>query len=166
MKKIKEISAKDDALLHELEKLASKIWHEHYEPIIGIKQVAYMLKKFQSLKAMKEQLSEGYRYFVVFNENLVMKGYLSIQVREDALFLSKIYVDSAERGAGLGTLLLNKAKSCAKEFGVKHIELTVNKYNGNTIAWYKKQGFEIVKEAVFDIGEGYIMDDYVLQLPM
>ena len=43
------------------------------------------------------------------------------------------------------------------------IELTVNKYNSGTIAAYEKMGFEKVRPAVFDIGGGYIMDDYIMK---
>jgi diphthamide synthase (EF-2-diphthine--ammonia ligase) len=41
-------------------RLAREIWQEHYEPIIGQKQVDYMLEKFQSEKALVEQLGESY----------------------------------------------------------------------------------------------------------
>ena len=44
--------------------LAHSIWNEHYIPIIGKEQVDYMLAT-QSEQAIKEQIDEGYRYFLI-----------------------------------------------------------------------------------------------------
>ena len=41
--------------------------------------------------------------------------------------------------------------------------LTVNKGNTDSIAVYLKSGFVVREEAVFDIGSGYVMDDYVME---
>ena len=51
---IKIVSNKDQ--IKAIEALAYEIWYEHYQPIIGTSQVAYMLKKFQSLEAIDEQI--------------------------------------------------------------------------------------------------------------
>ena len=48
-----------------VEALAFEIWHEHYIPIIGVKQVEYMLKKFQSQEAISEQIEEGCSYYLI-----------------------------------------------------------------------------------------------------
>ena len=40
------IQTQDEADM--IARLAQEIWHEHYKPIIGEQQVAYMLEKFQS----------------------------------------------------------------------------------------------------------------------
>ena len=59
--------------------LAVSIWNEHYTPIIGAEQVVYMLDKFQSVKAMEAQVNDGYVYYCVKNEGLLV-GYFSIKV--------------------------------------------------------------------------------------
>lgn len=51
----------------------------------------------------------------------------------------------------------------AKENQCSSIWLTCNKYNDRTLAIYKKMGFVIFEEAVNDIGNGYVMDDYYLR---
>ena len=53
MIEIKSAETSDD--FQTLEDLATIIWTEHYTPIIGIEQVAYMLDKFQTSEAMKKQ---------------------------------------------------------------------------------------------------------------
>ena len=49
----------------QLEPFAASIWEQHYTPIIGADQVAFMLDKYQSAKAMSDQFSSGYKYAVV-----------------------------------------------------------------------------------------------------
>lgn len=152
----------DDLLLDKLEKLASNIWTEHYSPIIGIEQVNYMLEKFQSKEAMSQQMRDGYEYFVVLEDNIPV-GYFSIIPREETLFLSKAYLAKSQRGKGIFSLMMKKIMEIAKTYEKSSIELTVNKENTNSIQVYKHKGFEIVESAVFDIGEGYVMDDFVLR---
>ena len=146
-----------------IERLAQTIWREHYIPIIGSAQVEYMLDKFQSVPAMKAQIRDGFDYYqVLVNRELI--AYFSIQNKEGKLFLSKLYVDSKFRGKGYGVETLEYIKELAGKMQLKCIELTVNKHNTNSIAFYEKNGF-IKKEAiVIDIGEGFVMDDYRLEL--
>ena len=59
--------------------------------------------------------------------------------------------------------MLQKVFEEARGFGKKKVYLTVNKHNYHAIDVYKKTGFVIAKEAVTDIGNGYVMDDYVFE---
>ncbi len=155
------IKAKDD--LAPLENLAKAIWIEHYIPIIGSAQVEYMLKKFQSIDAMIQQMeSDGYLYFTI-HQNGKLIGYYALQQQQNTLFLSKLYLNASCRGKGFARLALEQIESFANQHCLTRIRLTVNKYNENSIKAYLKLGFNIVEEAVFDIGEGYIMDDYVME---
>jgi len=141
--------------------LAVSIWGEHYTRIIGEEQVAYMLDKFQSVKAMKVQANEGYVYYCVYNDDLLV-GYFSVKVDEllSELFLSKFYIAKSQRGKGFGKSVILFLKYLKKDRGLQTIRLTVNKFNSDSIKAYEKFGFKISKEVVFDIGQGYIMDDY------
>lgn len=160
---IQEIKTSDQELISSTSKLAKEIWTEHYTPIIGIEQVEYMLDKFQSVEAIENQLKDSYRYFSVSDDNQIV-GYFSIQLREHRLFLSKAYVRKEHRGKGIFNLMLLRIINIAKDYGLNKIELTVNKENNHTIEVYKTKGFIVIQEAIFDIGNGYVMDDYVLQL--
>ena len=59
--------------------------------------------------------------------------------------------------------MLQKFIEICKLRGLDKIWLTCNKNNTKTLDIYKHLGFEIVREEVTDIGEGYVMDDYVLE---
>ncbi len=64
-KKVRIADVENDDQLMVLEEIAYRIWHEHYEPIIGKSQVDYMLSNFQSAEAIKKQIAEGYKYFLI-----------------------------------------------------------------------------------------------------
>ena len=158
---IKKVDLKHKKELLSIELMAHKIWKAHYTPIIGIEQVEYMLEKFQSFDAMTNQMKEGYKYFTISHKEK-LAGYFSIQKRKDAMFLSKVYIDEPFRGKNLFNKVLHHIIDISVENQLNKIELTVNKYNSNSIEIYKSKGFEIVQEAVFDIGNGFVMDDYVM----
>ncbi len=142
--------------------LAKEIWLEHYTPIIGRQQVDYMLEKFQSKEAVREQIAKGYIYFLIENDKQYV-GYIGVQPQKSELFLSKLYVKSSERGKGLGKKAVKFIEEFAKEKRLKKIILTVNKNNTNSIKAYEKIGFINLGAVVQDIGSGYIMDDYKME---
>ena len=79
------------------------------------------------------------------------------------IFLSKFYVRNTLRGKGLGKAMLDTIYKFTAEHNLNRIWLTCNKYNSKSLNIYKKLGFEIVSEIVTDIGNGYVMDDYILE---
>lgn len=156
-----EIVKTSEEEICDLAKLAEEIWRQHFPSIIGNEQVDYMLDKFQSEKAMKDQLSKGYEYYFLRldGENI---GYFGIQPQDDGtLFLSKLYIRLSERGKGFAREAFEFMKKLCKERGYCRIWLTVNKYNHSTIAVYEKFGMKILRSQVSDIGNGFVMDDYV-----
>lgn len=155
----KPIHLKDE--ISELAKMAKEIWEEHYIPIIGKDQVKYMVKKFQSESAIQNQLNENYIYFSVLLNNQPF-GYLCYKIDNDEniLFLSKIYVKRSFRGFGYGKHMFQFVIRKAAELNCQYINLTVNKYNTNSIDAYKKLGFIQKRALIIDIGNGFVMDDF------
>lgn len=155
-----EVTADDD--ITELAVLADGIWHEFFPGIISQEQIDYMVEKFQSFGAIKEQISEeGYRYFLVKIKGEAA-GYFGICKKEDgSLFLSKLYLKKEWRRKGIASLMFKEIKRIAKQSGCEKIWLTVNKGNSHAIAVYEKFGMRVIREQCADIGCGYVMDDYV-----
>lgn len=145
----------------QIEKLGKIIWEEHYTPIIGVGQVEYMLNKFQSVAAIQAQVDEGYEYYSIIHDGFAI-GYLSFLKKEDSLFLSKFYISKSKRGKGIGKSALEFVLNKAREQFFTKINLTVNKYNSNAIKAYKKMGFKTIDSIIVDIGNGFIMDDFVM----
>lgn len=145
--------------------LAKIIWQQHYLSIIGQAQVDYMLDKFQSENAISQQIESGYLYYLARHETN-LAGYLALvpDTTRSRLMISKIYVDATTRGAGIGSAMLAFTVNKAKEMGLATVWLTVNIDNTDSINWYIKQGFKKIDEVKADIGSGYFMDDYILEL--
>lgn len=161
MDNIRIIPVKLDAEILEIVKLGSEIWKEHYTSIIGKEQVQYMLQKFQSYNAIKKQIDEGFYYFLVQSDQPI--GYFSILPKTDCLFLSKFYLLNIVRGKNIGSKMMEFVENKAYSRNLKAIELTVNKFNNAAIKFYEKLNFQRRESAVFDIGNGFVMDDYVME---
>jgi ribosomal protein S18 acetylase RimI-like enzyme len=145
-------------------RLSREIWEEHYVPIIGQRQVDYMLDRFQTPEAISEQMEGGHRYFLLRDEGEAV-AYLALVPDADAgeMFLSKFYVRRDRRGEGLGRQMIEFTEKLCRELGLKRIRLAVNKNNERSIRIYKSLGFHRADTRVKNIGGGFVMDDYVLE---
>ena len=148
--------------LQQLQGIAEQIWHEHYTAIIGKDQVNYMLSKFQTVAAMKTQIEQGYRYDLVLDDDQII-GYTAAVASEHYYYISKFYLVQAARGKGYAKLMLAHIEELAQLEGFSKLRLNVNKYNDHSIAAYKRLGFVVIGEEKNDIGEGFFMDDYVME---
>ena len=145
-----------------LAQLAHEIWFEYWKTLLSPEQIKYMVEKFQSENAIRSQYNnERYTYwFIDLNgENI---GYFGLSEQTDYLFLSKLYIKKDFRSQGFGHKAFDEIKKIAAEKHYNEIQLTVNKYNSNTIAAYKKWRLEIIDAVVTDIGSGFVMDDYIM----
>lgn len=147
----------------QISSLAEVIWREHFTPIIGEKQVLYMLDRFQSYEAIKNAVeNKGYSYYMAYDDNILC-AYLGVKPEEEkgSLFISKLYVQKSYRGRKISKKLLKHVSEKFSE--LKKQWLTVNKYNLNTIAAYEKMGFVKTRTQCSDIGGGFVMDDYIME---
>jgi RimJ/RimL family protein N-acetyltransferase len=156
------IPARTKADYNTIVDLANRIWFEHYGPIIGEQQLAYMLENFQSALAIEEQVAKGMMYYILLHQDTPV-GYFAFSRKKESLFLSKLYVLISMRGNGIGRMALTFIEAQVKELKLKKIALTVNKFNTNSIRAYEKMGFINIEAIVQDIGNGYVMDDYVME---
>lgn len=150
--------------IKQLAALAEEVWTEYYTPIIGAAQTAYMIKRFQSEEAITRQINEGYHYSAAYAEG-IPAGYCATRYepKHSRVFLSKLYVLKRFRRQGLAGALLAHNRNSLEAIPVQTVYLTVNKHNAESIAAYKRMGFTIRDSIVTDIGEGYVMDDYVME---
>lgn len=144
-------------------KLAAEIWREHYVSLITREQIDYMLEKFQSVPAITEQIERGgYAYYLIRGEDADV-GYMAMREADGKLFLSKFYIAKPYRGRGYASRADEYLERLCRERGLTAIWLTVNRDNASSIAVYTKKGFRTVREQAADIGNGFIMDDYVME---
>jgi len=149
--------------IQKLSVLASAIWHEAFANILSPEQINYMIEKFQSFEAIKTAIDkDNYEYFFISDETGIA-GYTGIQQKDDKLFLSKIYIAKEKRGQKLASKAFDFIETIARKRNLKSIWLTVNRNNTHAIEVYKSKGFSIIRTQITDIGNGFVMDDYVFE---
>lgn len=154
---------KEASDLKELAKFAKAIWLEHWKPLLPEGQTEYMIELFHSEKVMKEQIEKAhYHYFYLETEEGVI-GYTALSVKEDHLFLSKLYMLKNYRHKGYGSAAFGLIKEFAAKHSLPKIILTVKRTNTPAIDAYLKWGFKITKSIDTDIGSGFVMPDYVME---
>lgn len=162
MKDLRIIPVTNMELVYSLVPVAEEIWREHYIPIIGEKQVEYMLEKFLSAEALVEQINSGYEYFLL-SYDYTFAGFAGIKEEDGKLFLSKLYLYNEFRGEGIASYMFQKFVEICKMRDLHKIWLTCNRHNTNSYEVYKHLGFVTVREEKADIGEGFVMDDFIME---
>ena len=151
-----------------LESLARQIWPSTYAHIISQAQIDFMLDWMYSTKTLQEQAEAGHEFYILNTDGLDI-GFMALEWKGQEgvseLKINKLYVLPSVQRNGAGRALINKAIERAQASTASSIFLQVNKAN---VAknFYLKLGFEIREEAVFDIGNGFIMDDYIMALAL
>ncbi len=146
--------------IEKISELAKIIWLKHYPSIIGQDQVDYMLKNIYNTESLLNQINVNSQQFYFINYNNDIIGFLSVtNENNDCWMLNKFYILEDKASNGIGTLTLQKLK---KIILPKKIRLTVNRKNFKSINFYFKNGFKISSVAEFDIGNGFVMDDFIM----
>lgn len=157
------IAVKDDDQIEALAALADEIWHEYWPDIISPEQTDYMVEKYQSVDALSDQINnQGYEYYFINNGNANI-GFFGLQPEHEKMFLSKLYVAKDYRGQGYSSDVFTFLEGICRDRSLDAIWLTVNKNNRRAIDVYKIKGFETVRKQTKDIGDGFSMDDYVME---
>lgn len=162
MKKLRIIPVTNMELVYSLIPMAENIWRDHYIPIIGEKQVEYMLEKYFSAESLVEQIHSGTEFFLI-SYDYTFAGFAAIKESDGKLFLSKLYIDKEFRGKGIASHMFQKFIEICKMRELSHIWLTCNRNNTSSYEVYKHWGFVTIREEAADIGEGFVMDDYIME---
>jgi GNAT superfamily N-acetyltransferase len=152
-----------------LRELAETIWRQHYTGIISAHQIDYMLPGRFSDESLREHIQAPDRWLEILRVSDKSVGYCAYELANNygdgglaAMKLGQLYVLASHRGLGLGKFMLGHVEQQARDLGRYLLWLQVNKRNTGSIAFYKAMGFAVSREAVFDIGGGFVMDDYVM----
>lgn len=145
-------------------KLAKIIWPLAYGSIISKGQIDYMLDMMYSIESLEKQLQNNKVFLLAEVENRYI-GFASYELNcdsTDKTKIHKLYILPEIQRKGVGRKLVDFIAEIAITNQNKIVNLTVNK-NNKAKDFYLKNGFEITEEAVFDIGNGYVMDDYIME---
>jgi diamine N-acetyltransferase len=140
--------------------LAKTVWNQHYRTIITQEQIDYMLHKMYSTESLLEQMQVKNHLFFLVQVNETVAGFISVhREQENDWFLNKFYIDQTLAAKGIGGKAFEELKKIIQP---SKITLTVNRQNFKSINFYFKNGFKIEQVADFDIGNGYVMNDFVM----
>jgi len=155
-----------------LRELAGTIGRQYYAEIVSAAQIDYMLAARFGDEALRRHIQVVDRWLELLRVSGTPVGYCDCElagmdgngseVFPAAMKLGQLYVLESHRGTGLGRFMLRHIERRARDLGRHVLWLQVNKRNTAAIAFYRAAGFEVAREAVFDIGGGFVIDDYVM----
>ncbi|SMD44515.1 L-amino acid N-acyltransferase YncA [Aquiflexum balticum DSM 16537] len=156
-------------LLPEIQNIAYQTWPKTFSNILSPEQINYMLNWMYDLKALKTQLQDKNHIFLLAEETGKYLGFASYETNHegtDKTKIHKIYILPEAQGKGIGKKLIQFVEKAALENGNKMMFLNVNKFNQGAIDFYRRIGFYEAFKEVIDIGNGFIMDDLVMELKL
>jgi RsiW-degrading membrane proteinase PrsW (M82 family)/ribosomal protein S18 acetylase RimI-like enzyme len=156
---LRRASAADIPLIR---KLCYEIWPQTYVDILSKDQIDYMLNMMYSEQALQKDMVDKIEYVIIYDEKDPV-GFASFGFTEPGICkLHKIYFLPSTQGKGFGRFTIEEIIKRLKLAGASALQLNVNRHN-KAIGFYEKLGFVIIRQEDNDIGNGYFMNDYVME---
>lgn len=148
-----------------IQDLAKRSWEVAYADILKQEQIDYMLDLMYSEEALTKHFENPNYHYYLIQEDDQFLGFVGFEfhLEPETTKLHRIYFLKEAQGKGFGKKALKLVVNETKKIDNKRVILTVNK-NNSAKKFYESQGFKIYDEAVFDIGNGYVMDDYLMEI--
>jgi RimJ/RimL family protein N-acetyltransferase len=154
---IRTADTKDTELL---QALAREIWVTHYTGILTAGQIEYMLNKMYSLSTIEQEINSGIIWNIIIVDGEPV-GFISFTPSDKEIKLNKLYILTDYHGKAYGQKALSYVVDYARAHSIPKVYLTVNKKNHKAIKAYERAGFSLIRQEITDIGNGYVMDDFV-----
>ncbi|MDN3677767.1 GNAT family N-acetyltransferase [Flavobacterium paronense] len=154
-----------DENFNSIRAIAKEVWPIAYGAILSQEQLDYMMKMMYSIPSLQLQANAKKHRFILAKEGETVLGFASYEfnyIKKPKTKVHKIYILPNQQGKGIGKELITFIIKQAKERHQKGLILNVNKKN-IAVRFYERLGFEISFEEILDIGNGYVMDDYVME---
>ena len=148
-----------------IQEITYTTWPITYGKILSEEQLDYMLDLFYSDEALNNQLDKKEQLFYMISEDETTLGFIGIEhhyKNEPVTRIHKIYLLPETQGKGIGKKVIVEIQKLALENNSSSLSLNVNRFN-SALSFYKKIGFEVIDEVNIDIGNGYLMEDYVMK---
>lgn len=145
--------------------LARTIWRAHYGAMIDVRQVDYMIDQRFAPDHLRRYIGQNDRWFDVLRVDGAPIGYCSymLTAATSEMKLEQLYLLQDFHGRGLGGLMIRHVEAKTRTLGCNVVMLQVARFNTGSIAVYRKSGFSVRGEVLIDIGEGFVMDDFVME---
>ena len=143
--------------------LAYRIWHAHYPGIITPEQIDYMLERGYTRPVILDEINNQGVIWLAIKSGDTMIGFAALgPYAPQSMKLHKLYLLPEYHGAGIGARALAEVERIARDNAASTLVLNVNKHNSRAIHAYERAGWQVAEEVVADIGNGFVMDDFVM----
>jgi ribosomal protein S18 acetylase RimI-like enzyme len=158
------IAIADATDIPEIQRLADEIWRRHYPGIITDAQIDYMLAAGYSSEALTDILRTPEGGLAVARSDGRAVGFGAWRPATGAreMKLERLYVLPQHHGTGIGRALIEHIVARARKGRYAAVVLNVNRRNTEAIAAYERCAFRIRERGDFPIGNGFVMEDYVM----
>jgi diamine N-acetyltransferase len=145
-------------------RLAHEIWHRHYPGIIPVAQIDYMLARSYTHEALADYLTRDAAGLALAMHGGTAVGFVGWYPLEPpgTMKLDKLYVLPEHHGTGIGRALIEHVVKQARGAACRSVTLNVNRGNAGPIRAYERCGFVISERGDFPIGNGYVMEDFIM----
>lgn len=147
-----------------IQEIAYVTWPHTFRDILSKEQINYMIEMMYSTAALTEQTMQKKHQYLIVKDETKNLGYASYELNYKGLSITKIhkiYILPEAQGKGVGKLLMNTITTVAKENRNTSLSLNVNRDNA-AFDFYRNIGFEKVGEENIDIGDGFLMEDFIM----
>jgi ribosomal protein S18 acetylase RimI-like enzyme len=144
--------------------IAQNTWPATYGHIISSAQMDYMMKMMYSTASLTRQMQTEHVFYLAEIAEDNTQGFASVSDEGKGIFkLNKLYVIPCAQKTGAGKALLQAVINHVRTAGGKQLQLQVNRHN-NAKGFYEKTGFTVLEEKDIHIGDGFYMNDYIMEL--
>ncbi|HUQ66759.1 MAG TPA: GNAT family N-acetyltransferase [Flavitalea sp.] len=159
-----QIRNADKTDVHVISTLAHAIWPDTYGSILTDGQLHHMLDLFYSEQSLKKQMDDKHHFLLALS-NAETVGFASYahSNKKGVYKVHKLYVHPMLHSHGIGRRILERIIKNVKAEGGTKLILNVNRKN-RAFNFYEKYGFKKTGEEDIAIGEGYFMNDYLMEL--
>lgn len=150
--------------IYNIQVLSNVIWPATFSNILSQEQISYMMDMMYSTSSLEKQMNELNHHYLLAEEDGEYLGYLSYELNYKGTPITKIhkiYVLPSIQGKGVGRLFIDAVSKLALKNNNTLLSLNVNRYN-KAIDFYKRMGFDFFASENIDIGNGFLMEDYVM----
>lgn len=150
--------------IYNIQVLSNVIWPATFSNILSQEQISYMMDMMYSTSALEKQINELNHHYLLAEEDGEYLGYLSYELNYKGTPITKIhkiYVLPSIQGKGVGRLFIDAVSKLALKNNNRLLSLNVNRYN-RAIDFYKRMGFDFFASENIEIGNGFLMEDFVM----
>ena len=147
-----------------IRQLAEQTFHVTYLPLQPKDKVDYLFDLMYNTSSLTSQMNKGQQFILAKDETGYL-GYASYEINykdQGKTKIHKIYIMPTAQGKGVGKELVNYIGGIAGQNKNTIVLLDVFRHNP-AVQFYEKMGFKKVGEQITEVGNGFVMDDFVME---